>query len=150
MGGAIASILAIAGLSAVILASLLVSVGPGVSASAKWVTIANFSFTPRDIVINVGDTVTWQNNATFTDHTATSTSAPADGSFDSGIIAPGTTYTHTFTIAGSYTYWCTIHTTLMTGTITVNPAIPEFSSYAFVIVGLMVMMLGLAYARKRS
>ncbi len=144
------SMLAIAGLAAFVLASLLISVGPRVSASPQWVTIANYSFTPKNLVINVGDTVTWQNNATLTDHTATSTSAPSGGSFDSGVLAPGATYTHTFTVAGSYGYWCSIHTTLMTGTITVNAVIPEFSSDVLVVVGMMVMMLGLAYAKRRS
>jgi len=147
---AIASVLAIAGLAVVIMASLLVSVGPTVRAANQWVTVEDFSFTPSAITINVGDTVTWQNNATSTPHTATSTSAPSGGAFDSGTIsAGGGTYSHVFTIAGDYSYLCTFHPTLMTGTITVNSAIPEFSSFTFVVLGLLVMMLGVTLARRR-
>jgi plastocyanin len=51
-------------------------------------------------------------------HTVTSTDlAPA---FDSGGVAPGTSYSFTFSNAGSFPYTCSIHPT-MTGTITVMP-----------------------------
>lgn len=147
--GAVASIIAVSGLAIIILASVLVSVGPGVRASNQWITIVNYSYTPSDITVNVGDTVTWQNNASATAHTATSTSAPSGGAFDSGIIsAGGGIWPHVFTVTGSYSYHCTLHIGLMSGTITVNPAIPEFSSFSFVVVGLMVMMLGLVFARR--
>jgi plastocyanin len=147
---AIASVLAIAGLAVMILASLLVSVGPVARAANQWVTVGDFFFDPGSITINVGDTVTWQNNATSTPHTATSTSAPSGGAFDSGTIsAGGGMYTHTFTIAGTYNYHCTLHPTLMSGTITVTSAIPEFSSFTFVVLGLLVMMLGVTLARRR-
>jgi plastocyanin len=146
---AVASILAIAGLAVVILASLLVSVGPTVRAADQWVTVADYSFTPSAITINIGDSVTWMNNGSIV-HTATSTSAPSGGAFDSGTLAAGGgMYTHQFLIAGSYSYHCTFHPTLMSGTITVNTTIPEFSSFTFVVVGLLVMMLGLTFARRR-
>jgi plastocyanin len=43
-----------------------------------------------------------------------------DGSYNSGPLAPGATFTHAFTAAGSYPYHCSIHPN-MRGTITVNP-----------------------------
>ncbi len=140
--------MAIAGLATTIFASLLVFAAPGVSASNQWVTIVDFSFTPSNIAINVGDTVTWQNNATSTQHTATSVSAPPGGAFDSGIIAPGGgTYALTFSVAGSYSYHCSIHVS-MTGTITVTSGVPEFSSFTFAAVGLLAMVLGLLFVRR--
>ena len=149
VGGTGASILATSGLAITILASLLVSIGPGVSASNQWVTIADYSFTPADLAIDIGDTVTWQNNASTTPHTATSTSAPSGGAFDSGTIAAGGgVFTHTFTVAGSYSYECSFHPG-MTGTITVGSVIPEFSSFTFVAVGLVIVMLGLVFVRRR-
>lgn len=144
------SVLAIAGLAIMMMASVLVQVAPVAKASSQWVTIVNYSFTPSSITINVGDMVTWENNATSTIHTATSTSAPSGGAFDSGDIAPGGgVYSLQFMIAGTYNYHCTYHPSLMTGTITVNAAIPEFSSFTFVVVGLLVMMLGIVFARRR-
>ena len=51
------------------------------AAGSGSVTIADFQFTPAQITINQGDTVTWTNNGP-TPHSAT---AP-DGSFDTGIF----------------------------------------------------------------
>ncbi len=42
------------------------------------------------------------------------------GVFDSGVFAPGTTFTFTFPASGTYAYHCSIHPT-MVGTITVTP-----------------------------
>jgi plastocyanin/predicted lipoprotein with Yx(FWY)xxD motif len=81
-------------------------------ASAK---IANFAFAPVDITVTVGETVTWT-NADSPSHTVTAD----DGSFDSGGIAPGATFSQSFTKAGTYAYHCTIHPS-MTGTVTVTP-----------------------------
>ena len=67
-------------------------------------TIADFTFTPPSITIKVGDTVTWTNNGPSA-HTATAD----DGSFDSGNLAQGKTFSHTFQTAGTFSYHCTIH-----------------------------------------
>ncbi len=40
--------------------------------------------------------------------------------FDSGVFAPGTSYSFTFAAAGTYAYHCSIHPT-MVGTITITP-----------------------------
>jgi copper binding plastocyanin/azurin family protein len=64
--------------------------------------------------IKVGDTVQWQNVDSM-DHTAT-----ADlGAFDAP-LAQGTTFKHTFTKAGTYTYYCQKHKSTMKGTIIVQ------------------------------
>jgi plastocyanin len=70
------------------------------------------------IVIGTNNTVTWTNNDSAP-HTVTSTGAPSSGSFDSGSIAPGQTWTHTFTTAGTYHYTCSYHS-WMKGTIIVE------------------------------
>jgi plastocyanin len=62
--------------------------------------------------------VTWTNNDS-SHHTVTSSTVPTGAkSFNSGDIAPGGTFTYTFTVPGTYQYGCTYHT-WMTGTITV-------------------------------
>ena len=81
-------------------------------ASGTAVSIANFAFNPADVTVKVGQSVTWTNNDTTT-HTVTG----AD--FDSGPLAPGATYSHTFATAGTFDYHCSIHTS-MTGKVTVQ------------------------------
>ena len=133
------SILALAGLSAI-------PTPPVASAqSTTNVTIKNFSFSPSSItvVIGVNNTVTWTNMDAVT-HTVTAD----DGSFIASLPA-GTTFTHTFTTAGVYTYHCSIHK-FMKGTVKVlggsssststssssSNAIPEFP---FVTIGVVVL-----------
>lgn len=71
------------------------------------VTITNFSFQPASIAIKAGTTVMWTNSDPMA-HTITAD----DGSFDSGPIAAGATFSHTFTEAGSVAYHCAIHTSM--------------------------------------
>ncbi len=54
--------------------------------------------------VSVGDTVTWTNDDTMA-HTVTA----ADGSFDSGFLMPGESWSYTFTEAGASNYFCTPH-----------------------------------------
>jgi nitrite reductase (NO-forming) len=55
--------------------------------------------------VKVGDTVTWTNNDEGMIHTVTA----ADGSFDSGFLATGDTWSYTFTEPGEFEYLCTPH-----------------------------------------
>ena len=92
---------------------------PSVSAEDHDISITDdMNFNPEDLTINVGDAVTWTNNDGM-GHTATSTDGPA--SFDSGNIAAGTTWSFTFTEAGTYDYKCNYHSS-MTAAITVVEA----------------------------
>lgn len=72
------------------------------------VSIAGFAFSPADLSVKVGDSVTWTNNDS-TAHTATAD----DGSFDCGVIAGGQSFTFTFTTAGTFTYHCRIHPSMV-------------------------------------
>jgi plastocyanin len=83
-------------------------------ASATAVTISGFAFGPVSISVPAGSTVTWTNQDA-TAHTVTAD----DGSFDSGSLAQGATFSQTFDTPGTYTYHCAIHSS-MTGTITVG------------------------------
>lgn len=68
------------------------------------VSIADFAFDPPSLEVTVGTTVTWTNNDTVP-HTVTA----GDGTFDSGVIDPGGTFSFTFAEKGSFAYSCTIH-----------------------------------------
>jgi LPXTG-motif cell wall-anchored protein len=84
------------------------------AAGSGSVTIADFQFTPAQITISQGDTVTWTNNGP----TAHSATAPG-GSFDTGIFPAGESRSHTFNEAGTFSYICTPHPN-MHGTIVVQ------------------------------
>ena len=71
-------------------------------------------YSPNPIVLAVGGTATWKNNDSVT-HTATAN----DGTWSSGSIAPGASFSRTFPAAGSFPYRCTIHPG-MVGTVTVQ------------------------------
>lgn len=91
------------------------------------VSVTSNVFTPSSLTITAGDTVTWTNNGgnhNVDGRTATYPSNPS--SFYSGAASGSSwVFSHTFTIAGSYTYDCTPHVGFgMVGTITVNPAQP--------------------------
>jgi LPXTG-motif cell wall-anchored protein len=80
------------------------------------VTIKDFAFGPGSITVNVGESVTWNNNGP-SGHSATA----RDGSFDTGILAKGKSASHTFTKAGSFSYICRPHP-FMHGTVRVAAA----------------------------
>jgi plastocyanin len=80
------------------------------------VGIADFHFTPATLTIHVGDTITWTNSGP-SGHTATA----RDGSFNTGQLSHGHSASHTFTTAGTYAYFCSIHP-FMQGTVTVLAA----------------------------
>jgi len=76
-------------------------------------------FSPSEVTISVGDSVTWHNDSTVA-HTVTSGNPEdgPDGLFDTGLFLSGDTFSHTFTEAGEYQYFCSIHP-WMTGTVIV-------------------------------
>ena len=62
-----------------------------------------------DPVINVGDTVQWVwANGNLMQHSATAAAGQAEN-WDSGLQNAGFTFTHTFTQAGTFNYYCTNH-----------------------------------------
>ncbi len=71
---------------------------------AGQVSIQSFSFGPQTLTIPAGTTVTWTNSDSVT-HTVTA----MDGSFDSGNLTPGQSFSFTFTTPGTYSYHCSIH-----------------------------------------
>lgn len=98
-------------------AAVLLAGAPASSRAATHeVDIADFAFSPAELTITVGDTVTWTNRDSMI-HTATS----VDGAFDSGDLDEGESYSLTFTAAGTYDYLCTPHPS-MTGRIVVVAA----------------------------
>src|SRR5205814_627235 len=91
------------------------------------VTVGNggFFFTPSSVTIRPGDTVKWTWSSTG--HSSTSgTPGHPSGLWDSGVLAQGAMFTHTFNTVGSFPYYCTPHGACcnMVGTVTVSNATP--------------------------
>ena len=78
------------------------------------VVMESFAFTPAELTVPVGATVTWTNL-----HGADHNVVADDGTFESPLFGTDETYSFTFTEAGEYPYSCTIHPS-MRGTITVT------------------------------
>jgi plastocyanin len=77
---------------------------PAVAAATTYdVAIPGTFYSPSQLVVLVGDTVTWTNHDSST-HTVT-----ASGAFDSGTLAHDASFSRTFDTEGSYRYLCTIH-----------------------------------------
>ena len=95
-------------------AAILVSLG-GASAQAEEVkvTIDNFTFSPAELKLKVGDTVTWTNHDDIP-HTVVSA-----GKFRSKAMDTDNSFSFTFTSAGDYKYFCSLHPH-MTGMIKVE------------------------------
>lgn len=72
------------------------------------VEIADIKYKPAKIKIKKGQTVIWLNNDDR-DHTVASKAKEKDGGFDSGKIAAGDKFEHTFDKPGKYEYGCSYH-----------------------------------------
>jgi plastocyanin len=70
-------------------------------------SIVGRAYQPAALTVGRGQTVIWQNQS-ITHHTVTSTT----GLFGSSSIAPGESYSVTFSNPGTFDYKCTIHPTM--------------------------------------
>jgi hypothetical protein len=79
-------------------------------------------FSPAVVNIKAGDQVTWTWGST--DHSSTSgAGCAANGLWDSAVLSGGSLFSFTFTNAGNYPYFCSVHCASgMTGEVNVAPA----------------------------
>ncbi len=90
----------------------VLSAAPACAADAR-VAIDSFAFSPRELHVAAGTTVTWINRDD-TPHTVVD--APA---FRSKALDTGDSFAFTFTTPGEYAYFCSLHPH-MTGVIVVE------------------------------
>jgi plastocyanin len=88
--------------------------GTAAQATAR-VTIQALKYSPERIEIKKGETVGWDNQD-LTPHTVTSQDG---GELKSGSIEADASWSHTFTVAGEFHYYCTFHPE-MKGTVAVQ------------------------------
>ncbi len=96
--------------------------GPAPSGTTVYIseTPVSWQYSPDSVrvVLGVNSTVTWVSRSVSYD-----TVTARDGTFNSGTIAPGGTFSYAFTKPGVYDYYCQFHP-WMTGTVTVLPQGP--------------------------
>ena len=82
-----------------------------------------FSLSPSVLDVKANDTVQWQNNDNAV-HTVTTGNSHLgfDGRIDSGLIQPGSTFSHKFDKLGVYGYYCLFHP-WMTGLVNVSTGV---------------------------
>lgn len=78
--------------------------------------VSNWGFSPEDIIVSPGTTVTWVNVSNFIHTVVTRPGSNPPDSFTSDILAAGNgdtskagTFSFTFTKPGDYPYYCSIH-----------------------------------------
>jgi plastocyanin len=99
-----------------------------VPAAGDTVTLKLIAFTPTQLEVVAGTTVTWRQDDVAS-HTVTSggvdqaggaVTAQPDGRFDSGTISKGQNFRFTFSEPGAYPVFCAVHPATMTGVVTVT------------------------------
>lgn len=78
---------------------------PAEAQGDKLVFIDNYAYSPQELIISAGETVTWTNNSQVR-HDVTSDTGNELGS---KLLSQGESYSHTFNEAGEYAYHCTPH-----------------------------------------
>ena len=92
------------------------------SATNHTVNTLGITFSPSNLTISVGDSVTFVNTGGFHNVNGTISTFPLNpASFENpGGVSSGWSYSYVFTIAGNYGYQCDPHLPGMIGQITVN------------------------------
>lgn len=70
--------------------------------------------------IKAGDTVRWNFVDSVSHSTTSGTCCTGNGLWDSGVRASGS-FSRQFAQLGTFPYFCTVHGSMMTGTVVVNP-----------------------------
>lgn len=105
---------------------------PSVSGKETMVHMTNeMKFLPAEVTVTVGQSILWMNTSSMVHTVTADPSLAKDPShvqlpagarpFNSGDIAPGATFRHTFDVPGTYVYFCIPHEPLgMVGRIAVQ------------------------------
>ena len=84
------------------------------ASSATEIRVDNFTFAPQTLTVSVNSTVTWVNKDDIPHVIASN-----DGLFKSKALDTDDKYSYTFSKAGTYPYYCSVHPK-MAGTIVVQ------------------------------
>jgi plastocyanin len=130
---------------AVAVVALVLLLAAPAAAATSAVQIKSTGFAPATVTINANDSVKWTNTDTKNHQVVAN-----DGSFASGILAPGKSYTHAFENGGTFRYHDGLHPTLK-GTVTVKGVPPQVTlatSAPVVKFGTQVTLTGTVTSKK--
>jgi amicyanin len=91
------------------------SSGSSDASATNSVTIQDFAFSPKNITVKVGTSVTWTNQDSVKHNVA----SDDEGGPDGPLLAKGETYSYTFKKVGTFDYHCAPHP-YMKATVTVT------------------------------
>ncbi|MFI9810984.1 cupredoxin domain-containing protein [Saccharothrix variisporea] len=92
--------------TALLVTLLLCFVAPPAHAEDHAVPIRQYAYQPGSMTVHVGDAVTWTNEDQAA-HDVVTSAGPA--AFQSPLLAQGQSWTFTFTVPGTYSYYCSVH-----------------------------------------
>ena len=132
---------------------LLYGTGQAFAAGGATVEVVDTEYLPSTVTIQQGDTVTWNNTDGF--HSVDADPGQAE---TFGNVAAGDpwTYSHTFTVPGTYEYYCEVHSapddTDMNGIVIVEAAPTAVTlgtltsaanmGWTFAIIGAGILLVG--------
>ncbi len=97
-----------------------------VQAETIEIEIKNFNFYPPDPVINVGDTVVWENKMNYGHWVISGVDMRHNNKFFSYLLLRGHKFSYTFREPGDFPYYCPIHSMqAMVSVIGKEPAVGE-------------------------
>jgi len=73
------------------------------------VSIVDFAFSPNNLTVDQGDTVTWTNKGRFPHTTTSGVNGKPDGLWDTKHLARGESFSYVFSQPGTYHYFCRPH-----------------------------------------
>jgi len=84
--------------------AITIYIVPSTTTTTSNVSMTDSQYVPRNVTVRAGTTVVWRNNGSLS-HTVTADS----GTFSSGILTAGQTYSRTFNTTGTFPYYCMFH-----------------------------------------
>jgi plastocyanin len=103
--------------------ALLIGLAAPAQAQAQQdVMIEQYAYSSATLTVRVGDTVTWTNHDKAK-HDVVTTSAPA--AFRSPLLAQGQSWSQTFAVPGTYSYYCSVHPDMRAQVIVLPEETPE-------------------------
>lgn len=98
-----------------------------ITGASHSVQIVNFAYAPQAITVTAGDSITWTNQDEAP-HTVTTSSGPQ--AINSPNLSKGQSFTYTFTVPGTYNYYCAVHPDMRAQVVVKPAAAPPSTSSA--------------------